>query len=395
MKTFDSDKFLNTFQAYFDLKVEKGRTTYYYGKKDLTIYYNTENYLTSNDLRIMVMDFKYTEQIENLSLFVRIPLDNGFNKANGMTINSGVIKNHIKKAKDYLPIFKQITKASYNGKPYLLIKCNVDQVHDERGILRHKISNVSYQFEISFNVKENGQSDSCTDYISYVDRHLDDYFSKTDVDVSGADYKRKLDLYSMIVIWMKKINFDIFSKSFQDYFGFNMSIGTAKHYDGPDRLIVIYEYNPSFLRRTGFTIKENNGLLKVYAEIPMDYTFNKNNPLILNGQEVQEKIDEAIHYFSVFRKIVDVDEYYKPYLNINFIIDEVTEGDEIVKYNISTVTYNFEMTYNSKVNGREDNSKNFLVVVQDYLDKYFQKNDIDVTGSSYKEKIDLYNMMEI
>lgn len=194
---------------------------------------------------------------------------------------------------------------------------------------------------------------------------------------------------------MKKINFDIFSKSFQDYFGFNMSIGTAKHYDGPDRLIVIYEYNPSFLRRTGFTIKENNGLLKVYAEIPMDYTFNKNNPLILNGQEVQEKIDEAIHYFSVFRKIVDVDEYYKPYLNINFIIDEVTEGDENVKYNISTVTYNFEMTYNSKVNGREDNSKNFLVVVQDYLDKYFQKNDIDVTGSSYKEKIDLYNMMEI
>lgn len=200
MKTFDSDKFLNTFQAYFDLTVEKGRTTYYYGKKDLTIYYNTENYLTSNDLRIMVMDFKYTKQIENLSLFVRIPLDNGFNKANGMTINSGVIKNHIKKAKDYLPIFKQITKASYNGKPYLLIKCNVDQVHDERGILRHKFSNVSYEFEISFNVKENGQSDSCTDYIAYVDRHLDDYFAKTDVDVTGADYKRKLDLYSMIVI---------------------------------------------------------------------------------------------------------------------------------------------------------------------------------------------------
>lgn len=194
---------------------------------------------------------------------------------------------------------------------------------------------------------------------------------------------------------MQKINLEIFSKSFQDYFGFNMSIGTAKYYDGLDRLIVIYEYNPLSLRRTVFTIQENNGLLKVYAEIPMDYTFNKNNPLILNGQEVQEKIDEAIHYFSVFRKIVDVDEYYKPYLNINFIIDEVTEGDEIVKYEILTATYKFEMTYNSKVNGREDNSKNFLLIVQDYLDKYFQNNDIDVTGSSYKEKIDLYNMMEI
>lgn len=194
---------------------------------------------------------------------------------------------------------------------------------------------------------------------------------------------------------MQKINFEIFSNSFQDYFGFNMSIGTAIQYNGPERLTVIYEYDQICSRKTGFSIIEENGILKVYVQIPMDYTFNKNNPLLLKGQEAKEKIDEAIHYFSVFRKIVDVDEYYKPYLNINFIIDEVTEGDEIVKYEILTATYKFEMTYNSKVNGREDNSKNFLLVVQDYLDKYFQNNYIDVTGSSYKEKIDLYNMMEI
>jgi len=200
MRTFNDEKFLKTFQSYFDLKVEKGRTTFYYGKKDLTIYYNNENYLTSNDLRIMVMDFKYTDNIENLSLFVRIPLNNGFKKGNGMIINSSLIKSNIHKAKMYLPIFKKITSASYNGRPYLNIKCNVDQINDEQGILRHKISNVSYEFEVSFNVKENGQSDNCTDFIGYVDSYLEAYFSKANLDIEGVDYKRKLELYGMMEI---------------------------------------------------------------------------------------------------------------------------------------------------------------------------------------------------
>lgn len=194
---------------------------------------------------------------------------------------------------------------------------------------------------------------------------------------------------------MQKINFEIFSNSFQDYFGFNMSIGTAIQYNGPERLTIIYEYDQICSRKTGFSIIEENGILKVYVQIPMDYTFNKNNPLLLKGQEAKEKIDEAVYYFSVFRKIVDVDEYYKPYLNINFIIDEVIEGNEIVRYTMSAVKYEFEMTYYSKVDQREDNSKNFIEFVQDYLDKYFKKSDIDITGSSYKEKIDLYNMVEI
>lgn len=200
MKTFNDDKFLKTFQSYFDLTVEKGRTTFYYGKKDLTIYYNNENYLTSNDLRIMVMDFKYTKNIENLSLFVRIPLDNGFNKGSGMVINSSLIKNHMHKAKLYLPAFMKINKASYNGRPYLNIKCDVNQVNDERGILRHKISNVSYEFEVSFNVKENGHSDNCTDFVGYVDRYLEAYFLKANLEMEGVDYKRKLELYGMMEI---------------------------------------------------------------------------------------------------------------------------------------------------------------------------------------------------
>jgi hypothetical protein len=53
------------------------------------------------------------------------------------------------------------------------------------------------------------------------------------------------------------------------------------------------------------------------------------------------------------------------------------------------------MTYYSEVDERESNCENFLLVVQDYLDKYFKKNHIEIAGSSYKEKIDLYNMMEI
>lgn len=200
MKTFNDDKFLRTFQSYFDLTVEKGRTSFYYGKQDLTIYYNNENYLTSNDLRIMVMDFKYTDSIENLSLFVRIPLDKGFKKGSGMTINSSLIKNQICKAKLYFHVFKKITKASYNGYPSLNIKCDVNQVKDERGILRYKISNVTYEFEVSFNVKENGQSDTSSDFIGYVDNYLEAYFSKANLDIVGVDYKRKLELYSMMEI---------------------------------------------------------------------------------------------------------------------------------------------------------------------------------------------------
>jgi hypothetical protein len=200
MKTFNDDKFLKTFQSYFDLTVEKGRTSFYYGKQDLTIYYNNENYLTSNDLRIMVMDFKYTDSIENLSLFVRIPLDKGFKKVTGMTINSSLIKNQIHKAKLYFHVFKKITKASYNGSPSMNIKCAVNQVKDERGISRYKISNETYEFEVSFNVKENGQSDTISDFIGYVDNYLEDYFSKANLDIFGVDYKRKLELYSMMEI---------------------------------------------------------------------------------------------------------------------------------------------------------------------------------------------------
>lgn len=194
---------------------------------------------------------------------------------------------------------------------------------------------------------------------------------------------------------MQKINFEVFAKDFQYYFGFDMSIGTAIQYIGPKSLIVIYQYDAVSFRRTGFSIRNENNALKCYVQIPMDYTFNKNNPLLLKGQEVKDKIDEAIHYFSIFRKIVDVDEYYKPYLNINFQIDEVIEGNEVIGYTISAVTYEFEMTYNNKVNGREDNCKNFIEFVQVYLDKYFKKNDLEITGTSYKEKIELYNMMEI
>lgn len=200
MKTFNDEKFLKTFQSYFDLEVEKGRTTFYYGKKDLTIYYNNDNYLTANDLRIMVMDFKYTDNIENLYLFVRIPLDKDFKKGSGMTINSSFIKNQVHKAKLYFNIFKKITKASYNGCPSFNIKCDVNQVKDERGILRHKISNVIYEFEVSFNVNENGHSDNCTDFVGYVDRYLEAYFLKANLEVEGVDYKRKLELYGMMEI---------------------------------------------------------------------------------------------------------------------------------------------------------------------------------------------------
>lgn len=200
MKTFNCDKFLKTFQSYFDVKVEKGRTAYYYGKKDLTIYYNNDNYLNSNDLRIMTMDFKYTNSVENLSLSISIPLDHHFNKNNGMLINSSLIKNKILQAKAYLPVLKKTIKASYNGKPYLKITCQVDQVKDERGIVRYKISEVDYIFELAYNIKENGWADHCKDLIGVVDTYFEGYFKSIDLDIKGVDYRRKLELHNMMEI---------------------------------------------------------------------------------------------------------------------------------------------------------------------------------------------------
>lgn len=200
MRAFNNDHFLQTFQNYFDLSVETGRTKSYYNEKSLTIYYSVENYLNSDDPRIMVMDFKYTENVEDLSLSVRISLDNNFKKTNGMLINSNIIKENIEKAKAYLPVFKKITSASYNGKPHLNIKCHVKQLKDENGNVTFEISDVTYGFEISFNVQKNGQSNNCNDFISYVDKNLEKYFEGNNLDIQDTDYKRKLELYSMMEI---------------------------------------------------------------------------------------------------------------------------------------------------------------------------------------------------
>jgi len=200
IKTLNREQFLNTFQNYFDVSVGNARINHYEGNNHLTVYYDHQDYLNASDIRIMAMDFRAHK--DNLKLSVRIPLNQDFEKDNGLIFNSQIIKSHIEKAKSYYPIFKIVTsdyKAEYNGKPFLIIKCDVSQI-EENGDTFYSISNETYQFEISFNIQANGNSSNCDNFIAYVENYLEKYFVKHNVDIEGVDYKRKIELYHMITI---------------------------------------------------------------------------------------------------------------------------------------------------------------------------------------------------
>lgn len=203
IKTLNHEQFLDTFQNYFDVSVGSARINHYKGANHLTVYYDNEDYSNPNDIRIMAMDFRENKQVITLS--VRIPLNNNFEKEQGLILNNPIIKKQIEKAKSYYPVFKIVTtsdgysKSEYNGKPYLIIKCDVEIIEEQNHAL-YKISNEIYKFEVSFNIQANGNSNNCDDFITYVEKFLEKYFLKQNVDIEGMDYKQKLELYHMITI---------------------------------------------------------------------------------------------------------------------------------------------------------------------------------------------------
>jgi hypothetical protein len=193
----------------------------------------------------------------------------------------------------------------------------------------------------------------------------------------------------------KNFEFDVFFKFLQDYFGLDMTTGTSRYYPINKLMTIHYNFGSSRIVTLDFKFNKNIDDVIVDIRIPIDYNFNQANGANFNGIEIQEKISEAIHYYSAFKKIVDVSEEYEPYLNISFIAKQCIDEKKHVSYQISPVNYNFEMTYNDKKTGREDNSKNFIKFVDGYLEFYFKEKDLDISDVNYQYKIDLYSMMEI
>lgn len=201
IRTLNHENFLKVFQEYFNITVGKARINQYQGNNHISIYYDNEDYSSADDIRIMAMDFSF--KLETIMLSVRIPLDSNFEKEKGLVLDNPTIKKHVEKAKCYYPVFKRVA-AGYdpegNSKLYFIIKCNISQLITKDGNIIYQIDNESYQFEAAFNIQANGNSSNCDDFVAYVDKYLDKYFSKNNVDIEGIDYKRKLELYHMITI---------------------------------------------------------------------------------------------------------------------------------------------------------------------------------------------------
>lgn len=193
----------------------------------------------------------------------------------------------------------------------------------------------------------------------------------------------------------KNFEFDIFFKFLQDYFGLDMTTGTSRYYPGNKLMTIHYNFGASRIVTLDFKFNKKVDDVIVDMRIPVDYNFNQANGANFNGIEIQKKISEAIHYYSAFKRIVDISEEYEPYLNISFIAKQCMDEKKHVSYQISPVNYNFEMTYNNKQSGYEHNAKHFFIVVENHLDKYFKEKDLDIMDSSTEQKITLYNMMEI
>jgi hypothetical protein len=193
----------------------------------------------------------------------------------------------------------------------------------------------------------------------------------------------------------KNFEFDVFFKFLQDYFGLDMTTGTSRYYPINKLMTIHYNFGSSRIVTLDFKFNKNIDDVIVDIRIPIDYNFNQANGANFNGIEIQEKISEAIHYYSAFKKIVDVSEEYEPYLNISFIAKQCIDEKKHVSYQISPVNYNFEMTYNNKQSGYEHNAKHFFIVVENHLDQYFIEKDLEIMDSSTEQKINLYNMMEI
>lgn len=193
----------------------------------------------------------------------------------------------------------------------------------------------------------------------------------------------------------KNFEFDVFFQFLQDYFGLDMTTGTSRYYPGNKLMTIHYNFGASRIVTLDFKFNKKVDDVIVDMRIPVDYNFNQANGANFNGIEIQKKISEAIHYYSAFKKIVDISEEYEPYLNISFIAKQCMDEKKYVSYQISPVNYNFEMTYNNKQSGYEHNAKHFFIVVENHLDKYFKEKDLDIMDSSTEQKITLYNMMEI
>lgn len=193
----------------------------------------------------------------------------------------------------------------------------------------------------------------------------------------------------------KNFEFDVFFQFLQDYFGLDMTTGTSRYYPGNKLMTIHYNFGASRIVTLDFKFNKKIDDVIVDMRIPVDYNFNQANGANFNGIEIQKKISEAIHYYSAFKRIVDISEEYEPYLNISFIAKQCMDEKKHVSYQISPVNYNFEMTYNNKQSGYEHNAKHFFIVVENHLDKYFKEKDLDIMDSSTEQKITLYNMMEI
>ncbi len=190
----------------------------------------------------------------------------------------------------------------------------------------------------------------------------------------------------------KMIDTNLFLESLKKYLNIFIDLSRFRCDKKGNYLHIIY-YNPVLNKKPSY-INVHIKTFKNRISCKMNIKFDKDKKyidnIIIKNKKIFLQTEITREYIKILNKIHQESRILNPILNLSFDLN-IKDNN----YKIYNLTYDIELWYYKKNNPDVRIYKNFIKEMNDYLDSYFLSKNIDSKEFDYKNKSELFFMLEI